>query len=82
VKAKSQTPKGDFFMDITSGLTLTVDQVAERLSLSTRHVRDLLIDGTIHGFKRGKRNWGVLLSELEAFISRPVKTGKPGTAAK
>ena len=50
-------------------MTLTVEQVAERLSLTTRHVRDLLVDGTLPGFKRGKRVWGVLLVELEKWLS-------------
>lgn len=56
-------------------MVLTVEQVAERLSLTPRHIRDLLIDGTLPGFKRGKRVWGVLLAELEKWLEarqRPV----------
>lgn len=56
-------------MEITSGLTLTVNQVAERLSLTPRHVRDLLKSGALCGFKRGLRSWGVLLVELEKWLS-------------
>ena len=50
-------------------MVLTCDQVAERLSLTPRHVRELLKDGIIPGFKRGKRAWGVNLVELEKWLT-------------
>jgi len=50
-------------------MTLTVSQVSERLALTPRHVRDLLKAGIIPGFKRGLRCWGVLLVELERWLS-------------
>lgn len=51
-------------------MTLTVEQVADRLQLDKTHIRELLRDGTIPGFKRGKRVWGVLLVELEKWLSQ------------
>lgn len=60
-------------------MTLTVEQVSERLSLTPRHVRDLIRDGTLPGFKRGKRVWGVILAELEKWLSSRGNQ-KPATA--
>lgn len=48
---------------------LTVPEVAKRLSMTTSHVRALIKTGIIPGFRRGKRFWGVLLVELEKWIT-------------
>lgn len=68
-------------MNVTNGLCLTVGQVAERLCLTPRHVRDLIKDGVIPGFKRGVRCWGVLLIDFEKWLSsrcnQSDKAGEP-----
>lgn len=56
-------------------MILTVEQVAERLSLTTRHVRELLQRGSLPGFKRGIRVWGVMLADLEKWIKAKQKAG-------
>jgi excisionase family DNA binding protein len=56
-------------------MTLTVEQVAERLSLTPRHVRDLIRTGVLPGFKRGVRVWGVVLADLEKWIKSRQKAG-------
>lgn len=59
-------------------MVLTVEQVSERLSLTPRHIRDLIREGIIPGFRRGKRVWGVLLAELEKWLeARQRPTPKP-----
>lgn len=50
-------------------MILTSQQVADRLCLTPRHVRDLLRDGEIPAFKRGKRVWGVFLVEFERWLA-------------
>jgi len=50
-------------------MVLTVDQVAGQLKLPPAHVREMLRDGILPGFKRSKRLWGVLLVELEKWLS-------------
>jgi len=52
---------------------LTVNEVADRLCLSEVHIRRLLRDGKIKGFKRGLASWGVRPSDLKAFEDRETK---------
>jgi hypothetical protein len=37
--------------------------------MTEAHVREILLDGTLSGFKRGKRVWGVYKEVLEKWIS-------------
>lgn len=50
-------------------MVLTTEQVSQRTNLTIRQVRNLLVAGVLPGFKRGIRSWGVLLAELEKWLS-------------
>ncbi len=50
-------------------MVLTVEQVAERLQLPPAHIREMIREGVLPGFRRSKRLWGVLLVELEKWLS-------------
>lgn len=50
-------------------MVLTVGQFAERADLKKATVRDLLRAGFLAGFRQGKRTWGILLAELEKWLS-------------
>jgi excisionase family DNA binding protein len=43
---------------------LTVQQVADRLGLTTGRIRQLLLEGKIRGRKLGSRQWMILRSEV------------------
>lgn len=62
-------------MPLLSDLILTPTQVGEQLQLPVKHVRKMFQDGTLPGFKRTKRLWGILLSELEGWLSRRGRIG-------
>lgn len=55
-------------------MILTVDQVAERLQLPPAHVREMIREGLLPGFKRSKRLWGVSEEGLSEYIK--IKSGK------
>lgn len=50
-------------------MVLTVEQVSEKLQLPQAHIREMIRNGVLPGFKRSKRLWGVLLVELEKWLS-------------
>ena len=52
-------------MPLNMDMVLTPDQAGEKLQLPSAHVRD----GVLPGFKRSKRLWGILLSDLEKWLS-------------
>jgi excisionase family DNA binding protein len=51
------------------GKVFTPEEVAERLSVSTKTIKDWLRTGKLKGVKVG-RLWRVRESELEAFLKR------------
>lgn len=60
-------------------MVLTVEQVAEKLQLPQAHIREMIREGVLPGFKRSKRLWGVLLVELEKWLtSRSANGSKEG----
>lgn len=64
-------------------MVLIVDEIAKRLHISPITVRALLREGRLPGFKLTKRLWGVLESDLEAWIeARKSKTSAQGGEAK
>lgn len=50
-------------------MILTVGQFAEKAKLKKATVRDLLCGGFLKGARQGKRTWGILLDELEKWLS-------------
>ncbi len=50
---------------------LTFDQVRLRLKLSSPTLRKLLVSGTLHGVRAGKR-WLIPMQEIERFLSEPA----------
>lgn len=61
-------------------MVLTVEQVSERLQLPPAHVREMIREGVLPGFKRSKRLWGVLLVELEKWLSSRGNQNPAGVA--
>lgn len=53
-------------------LTLGPEKVADRLGLATGMVRKMLYDGTLPGFKCGKR-WLIPVKALEAWVDNQSK---------
>lgn len=53
---------------MTDEQSLTVAQVAELLQLTEKHVRDLLNEGEIIGYKLGKY-WRIDRPDLTAYIN-------------
>jgi excisionase family DNA binding protein len=51
-------------------MLLTVQQAADRLNLTPRHVRALVQSGALKGYKRGIRAWGIEDQDLDSFITR------------
>jgi len=56
-------------MPLNTDMVLTPKQAGERLQLPAAHVREMIREGVLPGFRRSKRLWGILLSELEKWLS-------------
>lgn len=66
-------------MAASSIAVMTPEQVAKRWGVCPRTVRQMLNDGTLHGFKCGtggpKAQWRVLVSEVERYESEGANNG-------
>ena len=51
-----------------TGTALTIDQVAEKLKVSDRTVRNMIKDKRIRAFKVGQRRWRIDQDDLDAYI--------------
>lgn len=50
-------------------IILSVNQVAATLGTTAVHIRRLLRDGVMPGFKKGLKVWGIYQEELDKWIA-------------
>lgn len=55
----------------------TVKEAAEILGCTDAHVRRLLLDGKIDGFKFTEKSWAVTLVSLRRYAATEITTGRP-----
>lgn len=57
---------------------LTTEQVAERLSLSTKSIRTMVADGTIPAYRLGRRQLRFRADEVDNALRRVPTTTRGG----